>query len=181
MLTGIDAGDRAGASLAIGPFDGDSKMDLIIGAPNSAGLNNSQPNAGEVYVVWGSTALVSRSLSAANLVINGVASGYHTGAALTMGDIDWNPPSDFAMLASGSSAGRGDVFILLGRARTSFPAQWNLAGGWDRDVVSNSSTGPFSRFSSTTIPGKGRKTSSLASLRPVRASSISRSHRSPKR
>lgn len=140
VFTGIDAGDRAGASLAVGPYDGDGKWDLAIGAPNGDGPGNARPDAGEVYVIWGTgLSLTSRSLSAANLVIYGAFDGWHAGAALYMGDIDRSGnPLDLAILAPGSSGGVGDVLLLFGRARSAFPATWDFAGGWDRRIVGDS-------------------------------------------
>jgi VCBS repeat protein/FG-GAP repeat protein len=158
VFTGIDAGDRAGAAIAIGPFDSTSSCpviptttmaeqciaDLIIGAPNGNGSGNAAPASGEVYAIWGSRTLASRALSAADLTIYGLA-GSHTGAALAMGDIDRSPPLDLAMLAPGGSNGLGDIMVLLGRPRTSFPPNqvWNLSGGWDRRLAADPAVGPI--------------------------------------
>jgi hypothetical protein len=139
-FTGIDAGDHAGAKLAIGPFDGDSKWDLVIAAPDSAGPSNARPGAGEVYVLWGRTSLTSRALSAADVTILGAGAGFHTGAALAMGDVDRTEIYDLAMLASGAS-GVGEAHVILGRARALFPATIDLNNGADRRIIGDPAAG----------------------------------------
>ena len=139
-FTGIDAADRAGAKLTIGPFDGDSKWDLVVAAPDAAGPSNARAGAGEVYVLWGRTSLTSRSLSAADVTIFGAGAGFHTGAALAMGDVDRTDIYDLAMLASGAS-GIGEAHVVLGRARALFPATIDLNNGPDRRVIADPAAG----------------------------------------
>ena len=139
-FTGIDAGDHAGAKMFIGPFDADAKWDLVITAPDSAGPANARPGAGEVYVLWGRTALTSRSLSAADVTILGAGAGFHTGAAVAMGDVDRNDIWDLAMLASGAS-GIGEIHLVLGRARALFPATIDLNNGIDRRFIADPAAG----------------------------------------
>jgi hypothetical protein len=139
-FTGVDAGDHAGAKLTVGPFDADSKWDLVIGAPDSAGPANARPGAGEVYVIWGASAIASRSLSAADVTIFGAASGFHTGAGVAMGDVDRNGIYDLAMLASGAS-GLGEIQVVLGRVRGLFPASIDLNNGMDRRAIADSAAG----------------------------------------
>jgi hypothetical protein len=139
-FTGIDAGDHAGAKMFIGPFDADAKWDLAIAAPDSAGPANARPGAGEVYVLWGRTALTSRSLSSADVTILGAGAGFHTGAAVAMGDVDRNEIWDLAMLASGAS-GIGEIHLVLGRARALFPATIDLNNGIDRRFIADPAAG----------------------------------------
>jgi uncharacterized protein (TIGR03437 family) len=60
LLNGADAGDAIGSSLAMGDVNGDGRADLIIGASNADGPNNSRPGCGEVYVVFGAAAIQGR-------------------------------------------------------------------------------------------------------------------------
>ena len=140
IFTGIDAGDRAGAKLTIGPFDEDAKWDLIVGAPDADGPSNARPNAGEVYALFGRTALTTRSLSAADVTILGAGSGFQTGAGVAMGDVDRSEIYDLAILASGASS-IGEIHIVLGRARALFPATIDLNSGPDRRIVADPAAG----------------------------------------
>ncbi|HET7697851.1 MAG TPA: VCBS repeat-containing protein [Vicinamibacterales bacterium] len=139
-FTGIDGGDRAGAKLTIGPFDADAKWDLVVAAPDAAGPSNARAGAGEVYVLWGRTSLTSRAFSAADVTIFGAGAGFHTGAALAMGDVDRTEVYDLAMLASGAS-GIGEAHVVLGRARALFPATIDLNSGMDRRVIADPAAG----------------------------------------
>jgi hypothetical protein len=57
VISGAEANDRLGSSMAVGDLDGDGKVELILVATDAAGPDNVRPQAGEVYVVAG----VSRS------------------------------------------------------------------------------------------------------------------------
>jgi hypothetical protein len=52
-LHGPATGEKAGYSLAVADFNGDSKDDLIIGAPDAGGPSPGRDNCGRVYVVYG--------------------------------------------------------------------------------------------------------------------------------
>ena len=116
-FTGIDPGDRAGASLRVGDLDGDKKTDLFIGAPDADGPNNARGNSGEVYVLWGSPSLASRHLSAADVTIYGISSFLQTAAQLTSGDVNRDTPNDLVMLAAGGSNDAGELHVYYGRER----------------------------------------------------------------
>ncbi len=53
MFNGIDSGDAAGSSVALGDLNGDGLADLIIGATEADGPNNARPGSGEVYILFG--------------------------------------------------------------------------------------------------------------------------------
>ncbi|MFQ5474101.1 MAG: FG-GAP repeat protein, partial [Dehalococcoidia bacterium] len=48
---GGGAGDVAGFSVTAADFDGDGRKDLVIGALQADGPDDSRPDAGEVYVI----------------------------------------------------------------------------------------------------------------------------------
>ncbi|MCA9424940.1 MAG: FG-GAP repeat protein [Candidatus Omnitrophica bacterium] len=55
-------GDQFGRSLATGDVNGDGYSDVIVGAPTSDGPDHSKPNAGEVWVIYGSATIPNSTL-----------------------------------------------------------------------------------------------------------------------
>jgi hypothetical protein len=53
LIFGAGETDRLGRSAAIGDIDGDGLADLLIGAPGGAGADESAPEVGELYVLFG--------------------------------------------------------------------------------------------------------------------------------
>jgi hypothetical protein len=136
---GIDTGDQAGLAVEIAPFDRDGIYDLIVGAPRGDGPGNSRADGGEVYVIWGSATLASRSFGSANLTIYGAAAGHMEGSDLAYGSIARGVSVDIVSLAPGAST-RGELHALLGRLRTAFSATYDLATTLpDRTFVSTPS------------------------------------------
>jgi hypothetical protein len=137
---GIDVNDHSGSTLASGDVDGDGVADLIIGAGlNRAGAaiggtgagagngpNNSRPNCGEAYVLFGPIAqgatidLVSPPASAFT-VIWGVNGGDYFGEEIRTGDFDGDGIED---LAVGALTADGP-----GNSRPSAGEAWLLGGG----------------------------------------------------
>lgn len=54
IIDGADADDRLGMWVNGGDFDGDGYIDLLIGANQADGIDNSHINAGETWIVYGS-------------------------------------------------------------------------------------------------------------------------------
>jgi hypothetical protein len=54
-IYGETPGDRFGASVATGDLNGDGIADLIVGATDADGPRKERANAGQVYVLFGST------------------------------------------------------------------------------------------------------------------------------
>jgi hypothetical protein len=149
IFTGADPGDRAGASLRVADLDGDRRNDLFIGAPDADGPGNTRANAGEIYVLWGSASLSSRSLAVADVTIFGISPFLQTGAELTAGDVNRDTPNDLVMLASGGSNDAGELHVYYGRER----AQMGTLLGDGRRVVDLAQTGQIDRriFGSATL------------------------------
>ena len=130
-----EAGDRFGASLAVGDFDGDRFTDLAIGVPYE---DQTGANDGAVNVIYGSAGGLN---AAGNQVwdqdsagIGGVReSGDNFGASLAAGDFNGDGFADLAIgVPNEDQTGTDDgaVNIIYGSA-----AGLNAAGNqvWDQD------------------------------------------------
>jgi len=134
-FAGVNAGDQAGRTLQLAYFDRDRFADLLIGAPGADGPGNGRPDAGEVYIVWGTGVVPSRNLALADVTISGGGSGFQEGSALSFGDVNLDGFSDFVLLAPGASAA-GELHLFNARARASWPASIDLATAFpDRRVI----------------------------------------------
>ena len=141
-FTGIDAGDLAGRSIDIAPLDNDLASDLVIGAPGADGPANSRTDSGEVYIVFGSAALPSKALSAADVTIYGSVAGGNAGQDVSaVGDVDRRLPNDLVMLSPGANGGFGELHMVLGRTRATFAPTIDLATTFDRRLIGNPAAG----------------------------------------
>ena len=127
ILTGIDAGDRAGWSVSsAGDVNGDGYDDLIIGAryadPNGVG------NAGETYVVYGGAnapgtggVLDLGALNGTNgFILTGIDADDRSGISVSAaGDVNGDGYDDLIIGASGADPNAslsGETYILYGGA-----------------------------------------------------------------
>lgn len=113
QITGIPNSGPIGQVLRAGDFDGDSVMDLLIGAPEATGLANRD---GVVYVFRGGSGLVSTSVAQAHAVLHGSGQLLEAfGSSLTAVDVDGD---GFADLCGTSPrwSGRGRLQIWRGGA-----------------------------------------------------------------
>jgi len=119
-----EAGDRFGASLAAGDFDGDGHDDLAIGVPDEGWY---VADAGIVHIVPGSDSGMNTTASQVLIRNNdgrvGAVTNDHFGAALAVADYDGDGVPDLAAGAPGSAARYGgDVHVYEGRLTTGLPA-----------------------------------------------------------
>lgn len=115
---GVDElGDRFGAAVATGDFDGNGTQDLAVGAPAKA--SGGLAGVGIVYIYSGAAdvpiSIGTRTEASAGQT---AAAGDQFGAALTTGDFNGDGYDDLAVgapgKAVGGAAGAGMVFIFPG-------------------------------------------------------------------
>jgi hypothetical protein len=116
-FTGIDAGDAAGTAVRVLDLDGDGVRDLAIGAPGGDGPTNSRTDSGEVYVIYGGSALATRSLASADVTFYGKDFGMRLGSVMTAGDINRDRPNDLVMGSETARGGAGSLDVYYGRDR----------------------------------------------------------------
>lgn len=123
-ISGAMAGDGSGTSVAAaGDVNGDNLGDVVIGAPTadtSGGIN-----AGQIYVVFGSSSTATVDLSALSagfrgIVINGSVSGDLSGASVSSaGDVNCDGLTDLFLgspgLDSVGTVNTGGAYVVYGQ------------------------------------------------------------------
>ncbi|MBW4641106.1 MAG: FG-GAP repeat protein [Gloeocapsa sp. UFS-A4-WI-NPMV-4B04] len=107
-INGIDVNNRSGRSVSLaGDVNGDGFDDILIGAPGAH--FNGQYNAGESYVVFGSSEGFSANLNLSTLngsngfVINGIGTGDNSGNSVSnAGDVNGDGFDDILIAAFGA-------------------------------------------------------------------------------
>jgi len=105
-IFGADPDDRLGAALATGDTNGDGFADILVGSFLADGPDNTRYQAGEAYVLLGSSALTgSRDMAQGEYDLALVARDHddQLGHYLAMGDLDGDRRADLIV-----SAFRGD-------------------------------------------------------------------------
>jgi hypothetical protein len=120
-IYGDDVNDESGWPVGSADINGDSYDDIIIGAPWADPAGGS--NAGETYVIFGSTSPPSiidlnDNLSLADIIIYGHDADDHSGFSVASGDINGNGYDDIIIGANGADpAGRlnaGESYVIFG-------------------------------------------------------------------
>ena len=153
IFSGIDAGDHAGAAIAVTDFDGDGIADLVVAAPDADGPENARPSAGEAYVVYGRKSFSSRSLQSADVTLFGGAGGYHFGTAIANGHLRRDLPNDLVFLSPGANLPAGELHVFYGRPKSQLPSFVDLAAGPDRVLRGDVSAGPIRTVVSVEVIG----------------------------
>jgi Ca2+-binding RTX toxin-like protein len=135
-INGIGAGDELGVSVsAAGDVNGDGIDDLIIGAfgPDPNGLEN----AGQSYVVFGSTVGFAPSLNVSDLdgtngfAIDGITEGDYSSRVSAAGDVNGDGIDDLIIGAFGAdpngNANAGTSYVVFGSPEA-FPASFKPSG-----------------------------------------------------
>lgn len=116
------AGDKFGASLVTGDFDGDTFEDLAVGAPGELG------SKGSVYIYMGSawglrfgqrltqhtSSAINYAITPLNAVFPDAVANDQFGFALAAGDLNADGKTDLIVGAPGNNNGAGGVFIFGG-------------------------------------------------------------------
>jgi hypothetical protein len=120
LLSGADAGDYTGFTLAATDLDGDGKSDLIVGSMLADGPQNSRPDSGEVYVVKGPTLIAGSNINLEQTgnIVYGARAGDRLGEGLTTGDVNGDGKPDLVLVATfaggpdGTRAGAGETYVI---------------------------------------------------------------------
>nr|BAL59251.1 hypothetical conserved protein [Candidatus Acetothermum autotrophicum] len=133
-IHGETPGDRLGASVATGDLNGDGIADLILGATDADGPRKERANAGQVYVLFGSTSFprtIDLARRNADMTIFGRNSTDQLGNVIVSAEVNGDGFDDLiiaAHQADGPGNGRsnaGEVYIFFGS--TTLPERADLA------------------------------------------------------
>jgi len=125
-IYGASAGDQLGLSLAAGDVNGDAVDDIVLGAPAGDGPAEDRQDAGEVRIVFGSTALgdnvqeLDLAREHGDAAIYGVDGHDRAGYAVVTADVSGDGTDDViigAVWADGPAEGRpegGEVYVVFG-------------------------------------------------------------------
>ncbi len=122
-IYGAEAHDTLGFSLASGDLNGDVADDIIMGARLADGPLNKRPEAGEVYVVFGSADLpkdIDILLEQQDLTIFGADPSDFLGSSEAVGDVDGDGSSEL-LLGTGFGAGAANARFASGEASVLAP------------------------------------------------------------
>lgn len=131
-----------GFQIAVGDVNGDGVPDIVTSAPLADGPQNERPEAGEVYVIFGSVQLVRGtvrdvapgSVAGADVVIFGAAAQDLLGYTLLLAEVTGDGVLDLvvgALQADGPERKRpdaGEVYIFFGGGAFASSAARDVAG-----------------------------------------------------
>ncbi|MBN1535823.1 MAG: FG-GAP repeat protein [Anaerolineales bacterium] len=135
-IFGADAGDTLSSLLGLEMADvnGDDISDLLISAPNGAGINN-KPASGELYIILGRhtwDAAIELLSSPADIIIYGVDENDKFGSSLNSGDVNTDGMADILIGAPGGAGPENQRAALTGEAYMIFGQ--HFADNWVVDL-----------------------------------------------
>jgi len=146
-IAGAEGGDYLGCALAAGDVNGDGIDDIITAAPGADGPDDSRPNGGEAYVVFGSPTLsgtVDTALDEQDFTIAGAEGEDFLANFAASGDVNGDGIDDILLgthMADGPDNQRrdaGEAYVILGAS--DLEGTLDLASGkgfltiWGADV-----------------------------------------------
>jgi hypothetical protein len=104
--------DRLGEEIVTADVNGDKIADIIIGAYRADSVNDKRRDGGEVYIVYGSSALPGQTIDMANppadvTIIYGSKEGAITGDSIAAGDIQGDGYDDLFITIPGDTGPNG--------------------------------------------------------------------------
>ncbi|MDH5405990.1 MAG: hypothetical protein OEZ30_07920 [Candidatus Aminicenantes bacterium] len=150
-ICGDNTGDGAGSAVASGDINCDGYDDIIIGATGADPGDPARSDAGETYVIFGSSFpsppyTIDLSTTSADITVCGAAAADWSGWALASGDVDGDGYDDIIISAPeadpGGRTAAGETYVIFGGSLSSPPYTIDLsttpaditvcgAGSWD--------------------------------------------------
>lgn len=119
--SGPDELVSGGANVALGDFNDDGSTDLLFGAPQADGRDETSEDAGEAYVIFGPLeGEIDLAQDQPNITIYGGSDGDNLGFSVMAGDLNDDGVGDIFVGAPGVSAGfdlrtdQGRIYVFYG-------------------------------------------------------------------
>ncbi|MDH5405644.1 MAG: hypothetical protein OEZ30_08070 [Candidatus Aminicenantes bacterium] len=120
-ICGDDEGDLSGLAVASGNINGDGFDDIIIGAEHADPGDPARTEAGETYVIFGSSSppsTIDLNTQPADITICGAVAYDYSGSEVASGDVNVDGYNDIIIGAAGADPGgrtsAGETYVVFG-------------------------------------------------------------------